>query len=77
MGMLHDLKREPMIGRNERRKRCQQGSGERGSKVRKEVDDNRDTVNEISLTQCTQYLPEGSSTIMCKCSELGGVVAGQ
>jgi hypothetical protein len=74
MRMQRDLKQKCMIGRNEY---CQQGSGERRSEVRKQVENNRDTVSEISLTQCTQRLPEGSSTIMCMCSGLGGVVTGQ
>ena len=42
-----------------------------------EVEDNRDTVSEISLTQCTQRLQDGTSTIMCRCWGLGGVAAGQ
>jgi hypothetical protein len=60
------------IGRNERRRKCQQGSEERRSEVRKEVEDNLDTVSEIWLTQCTQRSPEGSSTIMCRSLALGG-----
>jgi hypothetical protein len=84
MGMQRDLKQKRMIGRNERQRHCQQGSEERRSKVRKEVEDNRDTVSEISLTQCTLRLPEGSSTLhiivklpcRSRCG-LGSVVTGK